>query len=178
MLWILGIITVLVLSGTVYYIVSDLMHIAETNDDGPSANLENLREETGGTVTEEEMAVFQSEGKNPFGQKKDLESLTDRDYREYIHGMSHQKVKADQKWGFYEINSTRIQWLLDGLEVAETQLTNPDIYRNILERWNNGDFSKADEDHNTIWKLQGGTIGAADGILSPEEEQTYINSKN
>ena len=38
------------------------------------------------------------------------------------------------------------------------------------------DFSQVDQDHNTVWRLQGGTIGEATGILTPKEEQAYIES--
>ena len=62
------------------------------------------------------MQRYSDEGKNLFGHHRSIEALTDEDYREYIHGMSHQKIKADQIWGFYHINEARIQWLLDGLE--------------------------------------------------------------
>jgi hypothetical protein len=89
--------------------------------------------------------------------------------------MSHQKVKAKQKWGFYQITPERIIWLLEGLDLVEVQYEK--IYWEILEKWAQEDFSTADEDHNTIWQLQGGTIGEATGVLSPEEEKVYIKSQ-
>ena len=176
---ILGTLVVLGVIITAYVIGSDLLEYAETKDKDVSGNIEDVRTDTGGSVTEEEMANFKSKGLNPFGQAKSMEELTDRDYREYIHGMSHQKVKAEEKWGFYEINDERIEWLLDGLALEESQaeLTDLNVYQDILERWKEADFSRVDEDHNTIWRLQGGTIGKATGILSLEEEQLYIDSQ-
>jgi hypothetical protein len=47
----------------------------------------------------------------------------------------------------------------------------------ILNRWAEGDFSRADKDHNAIWNVQGGTIGEATGVMSPEEEQQYLETK-
>ena len=44
----------------------------------------------------------------------------------------------------------------------------------IVTKWENGDFSEADEDHNYIWKLQKGTLGKARGLLSKEEELLFI----
>ncbi|QGS67873.1 hypothetical protein CV093_01335 [Oceanobacillus sp. 143] len=105
----------------------------------------------------------------------DLNELTAALYNEYIHGMSHQKVRADKKWGFYEIHLERIKWLLEGLDVVSIE--NGSTYRNILQRWDKGDFSKVDKDHNAIWKIQKGTVGKATGILSLEEEQKYIDSQ-
>ncbi|MBO1004757.1 DUF6241 domain-containing protein [Pseudogracilibacillus auburnensis] len=110
---------------------------------------------------------------NPFCEKVSLEDLSDTEYRNYIHEMSHQKVIADQKWGFYEITTERIDWLLDGLEQAE--LTDRKIYRDILQRWKEGNFTKVDQDHNAVWALKNGTVGKATGILSPKQEENYIS---
>ncbi|WP_408640759.1 DUF6241 domain-containing protein [Salipaludibacillus keqinensis] len=46
----------------------------------------------------------------------------------------------------------------------------------MLERWEEGDFSQADDDHNAIWRLQGGTKGYAEGLLTEEEEKQYIEN--
>ncbi|WP_053071828.1 DUF6241 domain-containing protein [Ornithinibacillus contaminans] len=140
------------------------------------SNLEEQREMVQGSVTEADIAAFSEEGLNPFGHPGDATDLTDTIYQEYIHGMSHQKVEAEEKWGFYGIHPERINWLLESLEVVE--LEHEDVYREILEKWQQGDFSTADDDHNAIWTLQGGTVGKATGVLSAEEEQSYINSRN
>jgi len=34
----------------------------------------------------------------------------------------------------------------------------------ILNRWEKGDFSQADKEHNYVWEKLGGTIGRAVGI--------------
>ncbi len=111
---------------------------------------------------------------NPFHEKYTQEELTDRHYQDYIHKMSHQKVIADTKWGFYEITDERIDWLLESLEITYDALNDGKIYRDILTKWKNDDFSRVDQDHNAIWHLQGGSIGEATGILSTEEEKEYI----
>ncbi|WP_077624617.1 DUF6241 domain-containing protein [Sediminibacillus massiliensis] len=132
--------------------------------------------EAAGQIAEEDLQQYEEEGLNPFGHDENNQELTDGDYQEYIHGMSHQKIEAKEKWGFYEIHPQRIQWLLDGLE--EVELEHEKLYKRILEKWENGNFSSVDEDHNAIWELQGGTIGRATGVLSPEEEQEYINKNS
>ncbi|WP_186575787.1 DUF6241 domain-containing protein [Aquibacillus kalidii] len=111
---------------------------------------------------------------NPFGDKIGLSELNDAFYQDYLHKMSHQKVVASDKWGFYLITNERINWLLDGL--SKTELDHEDLYNRILTRWSEGDFTIADQDHNAVWQLQGGNIGEATGVLTEEEEKAYINS--
>lgn len=172
----LAIITILILGFFAYFIISDIKEAdgkETTTVNSPS--LDEVREELGGMITEEQAAAYKEQGLNPFGQRKAVDQLSDADYQEYIHGMSHQKVKAEQKWGFYQITPERIHWLLEGLD--HTELKFEETYRNILEKWAKGEFTTADDDHNTIWELQGGTIGRATGVLTPEEEETYIRTQ-
>ncbi|ASK60990.1 hypothetical protein CFK37_01565 [Virgibacillus phasianinus] len=136
--------------------------------------LKDNREKIDGTITEKDLTAFREKGLNPFGESTKMTELNDYIYQEYIHGMSHQKVQASKKWGFYEIHSSRIEWLLAGL--AEVDLDHEDIYRDILGKWQKGNFSNVDDDHNTIWMLQDGTVGKATGVLSTEEEQAYLNA--
>ena len=89
-----------------------------------------------------------------------------------IHHMSHQKVAASQKWGHMQITQERIERLIEVVEA--NNYTYSRTYLDILERWQKGDFSQADEDHNRIWRLQGGTVGEATRLLTPEEEAEYI----
>src|SRR5699024_1125480 len=104
-----------------------------SNNEGKPRAGEN-REEISGTVTVEEMAAYEEEGKNPFGEAIAAGELTDSDFQEYIHRMSHQKVKAAEKWGtFYEINPTRIGWLLVGLDKA-SDLEHKQTYATILKK--------------------------------------------
>lgn len=129
-----------------------------------------------GTINAEELEAYEEDGRNPFGGIITGEELTDKEYQKYIHGMAHQKVKADEKWTFFEIHPVRISWLLEHLETNELEHKN--VYKNILSRWEKGDFSNAVHDHNTIWEMQRGTIGKAKRLLSPEEESTYLQENN
>jgi len=127
-------------------------------------------------LSEEKFENYDEAGLNPFGDPVEQNELGNHNLKEYIHQMSHQKVEADKKWGFYLITEARINWLLNGLDevdLGESEAT----YKAILERWANGDFSQVDQDHNTIWRMKNGTIGKATGILSQEEEEEFINSK-
>lgn len=104
--------------------------------------------------------------------------MTDEQFQDYLHKMSHQKVIADTKWGFYEITEERITWLLETLnnEKVKSELKYPETYHSILTRWDGANFTQIDKEHNAIWRLQGGTIGIATGILSKEAEAAYIKN--
>src|SRR5690625_3699121 len=103
------------------------------------------RDAISGTVSDDELDEYEEQGLNPFGEDIALEELTDADIQEYIHGMSHQKVIAEEKWGFYELLPSRIKWLLDGLDET-TELKHKEIYEAILKKWEQGDFSTVDKD--------------------------------
>lgn len=124
---------------------------------------------------DEKLQTYEEEGKNPFGSEQSQSELTDSDYQSYIHSMSHQKVKANKKWGFTEIHPDRIDWLLTGLD--QTTLTHKQVYKEILTKWQAGDFSTADEDHNRIWTLQNGNVGKATGVLTPQEEAQLLKTR-
>ena len=91
-----------------------------------------------------------------------------------IHKMSHQKVVSSKKWGAIPLTPGRVNQLLKVVQKNEKNYDHSSVYKEILERWSQGDFSSVDEDHNEIWNLQGGTVGKAVGILSVEEEKKYI----
>ncbi|MDQ0252659.1 hypothetical protein J2S74_000031 [Evansella vedderi] len=99
--------------------------------------------------------------------------LSEAGVQNLIHWMSHQKIAADTKWGHFEITQERVERLLEVVKINDYE--HQDIYLDILQRWGGGDFSQAVEDHNRIWTLQGGTVGKATRLLTPEEEQAYIN---
>lgn len=115
------------------------------------------------------------DGSNPFSDDVAQEDLTDYDFQSYIHGMSHQKIEAGKKWTFYKLTQERVGWLLGALDKAQG-IEHKSEYKHILDKWSQGDFSTADEDHNTVWSMQGGTVGRATGVLSSEQEQAYIES--
>ncbi|MGP4075418.1 DUF6241 domain-containing protein [Halobacillus sp. K22] len=168
-------VTLLLAGAGVWAVQKYVLTAAEDNKDISPEALRQAEEVITGAISEEELDSYKEAGKNPFGKDTPAEELTDYHYKEYIHGMSHQKVKASKKWGFYEIHPERISWLLKGLEQADVE--HKQVYKNILVKWEEGNFSTIDEDHNAIWNLQNGTIGKATGILSPTEEKDYIEGK-
>jgi hypothetical protein len=42
------------------------------------------------------------------------------------------------------------------------------------KKWEAGDFSSIDKDHNFLWDIEGGNIGKAKGILSAADEKKFI----
>lgn len=138
--------------------------------------------------TEEEIQIAQDvierffttpEDEMPPGEKIDLfesfpDDLKEETMQSILHEMSHQKIKADEKWGKFLITRERVQRLLEVAKLNETSYEHSEVYVRILEKWVKGDFSSADKDHNDIWTLQDGTVGKADGLLSPVEEIKYI----
>ena len=95
--------------------------------------------------------------------------------QEVIHAMSHQKVKADKKWGVHMITKERTERLLEIAEMNEEKYEWGVLYVQILSRWVEGDFSTAVEDHNAIWELQDGNVGIAYELLTPVEEKAYLD---
>lgn len=100
--------------------------------------------------------------------------MSENALRQAIHDMSHQKVRADKKWGFLPLTQERVERLIEIIEKNEGDYENANVYLNILKRWEKNDFTKVDKDHNIIWNMQSGTIGRAYGIMSAEEERAFI----
>lgn len=91
-----------------------------------------------------------------------------------IHKMSHQKVLAKKKWGALPLTPERVKRLIQVVEENRNEYANADVYLEILYEWEKGYFVNVIIAHNEIWDLQGGTVGRAYDIASPEEEIEYI----
>ena len=98
--------------------------------------------------------------------------MTEEKVQNVIHQMSHQKVKAEKKWGFTPLTQDRVNRLID--VVNTNSYKHKGVYLEILTRWKGNNFSHAATDHNAIWSLQGGTIGRATGVLTIEQEEQFI----
>lgn len=101
-------------------------------------------------------------------------SMTEAEVGIAIHHMSHQKVKADDKWGYMPLSMNRVVRLIDVIEANKDKYKNDGIYLGILSRWQKHNFSSVHYDHNAVWQIQGGTIGKATGVLMAHEEMEYI----
>lgn len=97
---------------------------------------------------------------------------SEKQYMQVIHNMTHQKVEAHEKWGSEKITDKKIDEMLEILD--EENYVNEKFFREVLNAWKDGDFSNAVVVHNTIWEWQGGTLGEAKRLMTPEEEKEYI----
>ena len=107
------------------------------------------------------------------GEKEFSLDMTEDDIQNAIHHMSHAKVYAVEKWSHLEPTQKRIDQLLNVVERNQTMLDYGDLYLRILKKWQAGDFREAVTDHNSIWDLQGGTIGEATRLLTEDEQAAY-----
>ncbi|WP_146817312.1 DUF6241 domain-containing protein [Halobacillus faecis] len=102
---------------------------------------------------------------------------SERSFRQELHEMTHQKVRANEKRGSQQMTAEHIDrmlGILKSVEGTEDHYEHFDFYKKSLEAWDKGDFSNAVTVHNTIWEWQNGTIGRATGLMSEEEEREYI----
>lgn len=93
---------------------------------------------------------------------------------EVMHKMTHQKVKAKEKWGAIPMIPDTINQVYEIVKSSEFE--QKDDLLAILDKWKKGIFSEVDADHNHFWTYQGGTIGKAYGIMSKSEEETFIQN--
>ncbi|MEH7247123.1 DUF6241 domain-containing protein [Neobacillus niacini] len=106
------------------------------------------------------------------------ETMTEGELIQEVHNMTHQKVKADKKWGSSEITADKIQLLYDVIKIKDFKKgNNKQMLLDILEPWKKKDFSNAVSAHNRIWSYQKGNIGKATRLLSPQEELEYIEKE-
>ncbi len=137
--------------------------ISNNSEQRRIADIIKERDERGG-VTNDEGAV----------EKLFPLTMSEEEIQYAIHHMSHQKVKSDKKWGNLQITSERIERLIQVVQANEREFAHSGLYINILNRWQENDFTSAVSDHNKIWKLQGGNIGEAKRLLSAKEEKKYV----
>lgn len=115
------------------------------------------------------------ETSTPKGKMPDYENMSDNQLIQEVHGMTHQKVQAEQKWGSSQITKDKVLKLYGVVKNKDFKDQNAkDILLEILKPWTRGDFSNAVAAHNQIWEYQKGTIGKATRLLTASEEKAYI----
>jgi Family of unknown function (DUF6241) len=163
---ILGSVLLMTLAGVYFFMASQ----SNPSSDTDSIKNKNEISETAGADSDRGQANSPVTTINPF-ESKVKTPLKEEYIQQYIHAMSHQKVSADEKWSYFEITDSRIDFLLNQLEINNYEYER--LYKDILTSWKEGDFSDSVSHHNDVWKLQNGTIGIATGLLSPEEEEAF-----
>ncbi|WHX77747.1 DUF6241 domain-containing protein [Priestia flexa] len=91
-----------------------------------------------------------------------------------MHEMTHQKVRAQDKWGAVPLTNENVKKVIAIVEASSFEHKTDML--TILKRWENDNFSTVAEDHNFFWRLQGGNVGQAYGTLTIEEEQKFIEN--
>lgn len=95
---------------------------------------------------------------------KDDEYYPVEDIYDILHRMSNTKINAvdNQIWGKIEITTENIS-NIKGL-IEKVDYSDKDYMLEVLNRWENNDFSNAVEEHNYFWKKLGGTVGKATSL--------------
>lgn len=86
-----------------------------------------------------------------------------------MHKMINTKIVADEIWGKITITPEKIASLISEVEKSNYK-TRKDLL-NMLNRWMEGDYRKAVEDHNFLWDQLGGTIGKAKDLNEKTKEE-------
>ncbi|TLS36839.1 DUF6241 domain-containing protein [Pseudalkalibacillus caeni] len=162
-------ITIIVIAcGVMYWAILEASE--SVNGIGKSAHSQQKADETS---TSNEPKISESDSISI-----DEEGVPSEDrFQSLLHWMTHQKVKASEKWGKMQITEERIDQMLQVLNTVKgttNEYEHQEFYEDALNQWSGGDFSNAVTVHNTIWKWNGGTIGKATGPMTKTEEEAYI----
>jgi hypothetical protein len=91
-----------------------------------------------------------------------------------MHHLTHQKVEASDKWANVQMTPERVTMVRQIIETRGQEWKHKSELLAMAKKWETGDFSEIDKDHNFLWDLEGGNIGKATGILSAADEQAFI----
>lgn len=160
-----------------YKVLDNVENYQEENTDNEAvaAAPEDPKEEKSPYATERE--EYEEQTKNIGGQIFELEltdTTTEAEIIDIMHKMTHQKVKAEDKWGAIPMSGHTVSQVLEFLE--KSNFASKEDLIDIAEKWKNGDFQTVDNDHNYFWQWQGGTVGRAYGIMTSAEESEFIKN--
>ncbi|WP_319471286.1 DUF6241 domain-containing protein [uncultured Trichococcus sp.] len=172
---------VMVITLGISFISLDMENVVEDglNEKSVQVSETSIRESRTEVPQEFESSELASNGEfiKPLLSKGVFEGIglpEEDDYMNAIHKMTHQKVHAFAKWGAIQMTVETIDEMLRVLDEANYE--HETFYRETLEAWMNGDFSNAVDVHNMLWEAQGGTVGKAKRLLTPEEEAEFIKN--
>ncbi len=105
--------------------------------------------------------------------------VDEKEIVQQIHYMSNTLIKAgdNQVWGTEEVNKASIDKVLRMLDQAPVN-TRTKKLREIVARWQQGDFSQIVDDHNYVWHLLGGTVGFAKSANDKAVSDAIANLKD
>ena len=106
-------------------------------------------------------------------------NVDEQDIVKEIHLMSNSLIQAgdNQVWGTEEVNKANIKKVLSMLDQVPVN-TRTKKLREIVVRWQQGDFSQIVDDHNYVWDLLGGTVGRAKSANGKAVTDAIANLKD
>ena len=119
-----------------------------------------------GQLTKIAEEVNERETEVKYGDQSDNVELamTEVEVQIYLHHMTHQHVIADEKWGSVDTTPQNIKNLLTIVQANQDAYEHGNFYIQVLEQWEQGDFSNSVGVHNTIWSWHQGAVGRATGL--------------
>lgn len=99
-------------------------------------------------------------------------NVTEEDFQNMLHKMTHQKVIATLKYGSIKLTKKNVKGMLVILD--QNEYKHEDLYREILNEWEENDFSNIIENHNDVWELLGEPDGKAISKASGSKERKFI----
>ena len=160
---------VLLTLGLGYWFISDMntslleeKGVTETSDEGSADTAEGIDQER-----------YIDDGSN---STADDDIPSEQHFMNTLHGMTHQKVHADEKWTLVEMTDARIDDMLVILDQVEDtgDYEHYDLYEQALMKWKNGNYENTVYIHNELWSLNNGSVGKASRLLSADEEHAFV----
>jgi len=107
---------------------------------------------------------------SPQQPEEDINVRSIKEMYEKLHKMANTLIIAedDEIWGEEEITIEEVLALIG--EVTASDYGDKEKLLEILRRWEQGDFSKGDQDHNYVWEKLEGDTGKAIGV-KPQYQQ-------
>ncbi len=168
--WLIVLVILIVISVGIVFSVKKMPNSGDASKSIPTSN-----QETTNVDKSEETDLSQEQTQEFEGVTFDLglsESSDEREVIAVMHHMTHQKVKAHKKWVSKPMIPDTIEQVYT--IISQSNFKRKDELLEIAERWRDGDFSRADKDHNYFWEYQDGTVGKAYGLMSETEERKFI----
>ena len=100
--------------------------------------------------------------------------MTESEVQTYLHLMTHQHIKADKKWGAVQTTPQNIKNLLVIVQTNQDAYEYSDYYIEVLELWEQGNFSNTVSVHNFAWDKKNGTVGRATGLMNKDEKRRFV----
>ncbi|WP_242214905.1 PRK06770 family protein [Bacillus cereus group sp. BfR-BA-01383] len=151
-----------------------LLHFATNSADKKVSKEKDMSEYKEAPKEEEEKESITAPIEGVFMNLPINESSSEEEVITAMHHMTHQKVIAEKKWGVIPMSRKNAERVRDILNVSNFEKKAELLA--IAERWVDGNHSLVVSDHNYFWKLQGGSVGKATGVLDLASERKFVSN--